>query len=575
MDHLHYPLSYFRRKTRVVRVGDLLLGGDSPIRIQSMLTSATSDIVGCMKEIRALNEVGCELIRLSVPSGKDLEAIGEIRRRMQEEGIATPLVADVHFSPRLAVEACEFFEKVRINPGNYTDVSKNTKETSRVEFIEGRERLREAIVPLVRNLIKYDRSLRIGVNHGSLSTRMIEQYGDSPGGMVESALEAVALFEEQGFNRLVVSLKSSNPIIVQKAYRLMAARQSGEEAVPFHLGVTEAGEGTMGRIKAITGIGVLLRDGLGDTIRVSLTEESIHEIAYARELLKSLEELPTSSNRKEKVWSRNLDHRRVVNRSLSWSNSQIGGASSVKIGMSPKMKNLPANVRFEPDFEYRINDNGTVPGSFSKPLFLSDQIAETNRTDMSHYSAILFHTDWPVDDLRCYYKEQENSAFPSLPVGLLPPLEGATKNALRTEIELATALSEGLVDFLLIPDSITSVQLEKLICLLQATRSKVLLPEYIVCPSCGRTLFDLQSTTKKIKSATSHLKGIKIGIMGCIVNGPGEMADADFGYIGSGAGKVDLYLGQKRVERGIEEGRAVDALIRLIKKHNRWIEPNF
>ena len=514
------------------------------------------------------------MIRLTLPAGRDLEAAEEIRRRMREEGIATPLIADVHFSPRLAVEACEFFEKVRINPGNYSDISKNSHRKDRIGLKEGRERLREAIKPLVGNLKKYGRALRIGVNHGSLSQRIIEQFGDSPGGMVESALEMAALFEEQGFDRLVVSLKSSNPIVVQKAYRLLAARRPEGGAMPFHLGVTEAGSGMMGRIKGLVGIGVLLRDGLGDTIRISLTEEGVNEVSYARELLKSLEGFSTDPDPNGEAWFRSLEHQRVANQTLLWNGCPIGGASSVKIGVPQKAEGFSVDRDLDPDFAYETKEDGTIPGDLSKPLLLPSHIAEPEGADLSRYSAILLKNDLPLEELRRHCKKREGSASPSPPVGVRLPLANSGESVLQREIDLAAALSEGLIDFLLVSRSIAPAQLKRLVCLLQATRCKVLLPDYIACPSCGRTLFDLQSTVGRIKAATSHLKGIKIGIMGCIVNGPGEMADADFGYVGSGSGKIDLYMGGKRVERGVEEHRAVDALIRLIKKADRWIEPN-
>ena len=539
-----------------------------------MLTSATADIDDCMKQICALYKAGSELIRLAVTSGRDLEAVGEIRRRMQEEGISAPLVADVHFSPRLAIDACELFEKVRINPGNYTDVSKNTNKKHSPGFEEGRERLKEAIAPLVGSLRKFGRALRIGVNHGSLSTRMIERYGNSPRGMVESALEMEKLLEEQEFDQFVISLKSSNPIIAQKAYRLLAARQPDSGATPFHLGVTEAGNGVMGRMNGLVGIGTLLRDGLGDTIRVSLAEDSVNEILYAHKLLQSLETLRESRHHDSSVWSRKLDHQRVRNESLLGDNIEIGNASPLKIGTAQKSECFGTAAQLEPDFPFETDGDSIRSDRLAKPLFLSSNIANVNRADMSRHSAILLDTDSLLFDLRRHYKRQEQSNTASPPVGILLRLESDTDGILPVEMELAAVLGEGLADFLLVPESITAAQTEKLICLLQATRSRTLLPDYIVCPSCGRTLFDLQRTTKKIKAATQHLKGIKIGIMGCIVNGPGEMADADFGFVGSGAGKIDLYVGQKRVQRGIEESKAVGALIRLIKKHNRWIEPN-
>ncbi len=571
---LPYPLSYHRKQTRVVKIGDLLIGGNHPILIQSMLTSATTDIDGCMREIRALRQVNCELIRLTIPARKDLEAIAEIRHRMREEGILTPLVADVHFSPQLAIDACEWFEKIRINPGNFTDVSKNARRPDSLLWMEeGRARLKEAIIPLVKNLKKYNCTLRIGVNHGSLSTRMIEQYGDSPKGMVESAVEMIELFEEQGFDQLVVSLKSSNPVVAQKAYRLLAAKQNRPNDVPLHLGVTEAGNGTMGRIKGLVGIGSLLRDGLGDTIRVSLTEESQNEIIFARKLVESLNYAMRSEEEDSADWFRDLEHRRVSNSLLNLRSVEIGGASPIKLGKQDIVKLAVSETDLEQDFEYSITQNEIYLEGQEKPVLRTSVLDEIGFDINSYYSAILLSSPFPVNILRKYYQRRELHKKPSIPVGLMVSIDDKSDHALLLETELASVLSEGLVDFLMIPESLSSSDSERLICMLQATRNRTLLPDYIACPSCGRTLFDLRQVTGKIKQATQHLKDIRIGIMGCIVNGPGEMADADFGYVGSGAGKIDLYFGQERIKRGIDESHAVDALIQLIKDHNRWIDP--
>jgi (E)-4-hydroxy-3-methylbut-2-enyl-diphosphate synthase len=570
MEYLSYPYQFSRHQTRTVQIGNIAIGGSNPIVIQSMLTSLTSDVNSCFKEVLSLVNVGCQLIRLTVPSLKDLEYIAQLRYLMQEEGIIVPLVADVHFSPNIAVAACEFFEKVRINPGNYTDVSKNSKKHHSAEwFEEGRENLKEAIIPLVKQLKYYRRALRIGVNHGSLSTRMIEKYGDSPSGMVGSALEMINLFEAKGFDQLVVSLKSSNPVVVQKAYRLLVDHSPGKEAVPLHLGVTEAGNGIAGRVKGLAGIGSLLIDGIGDTIRVSLTEESQNEIVFAQKLLHGIGSYRSKDKIDNNRWQRELNHQRIINPSIIVDGIEIGNGTPLKLGI---LKGTTLDVeknRSEIDFEYKIKKNNIFILGNKKRLQLPSDFS-ANLSDIPDCDGIIVENSAnTLYLLRKHYK-----AFSiNKPVGMFYPLRDSEAETLFLETQLSAILSEGLLDFLLIPKNINANQLERAFYLLQATRSKIFFPDYIACPSCGRTLFDLQLATQKIKKATSHLKGVKIGIMGCIVNGPGEMADADFGYVGSGRGKIDLYLGQQQIKKGVDEQNAVDDLVDLIKENGRWIDP--
>ncbi|MBU2512995.1 (E)-4-hydroxy-3-methylbut-2-enyl-diphosphate synthase [bacterium] len=570
METINYPFGYQRIKTREISIGPLRIGGDNPICLQSMLTSSTQDAVKCLEEIKSLQAVNCSLIRLTIPSRKDLDNVVEIRRLMKEEGIAIPLVADIHFSPALAVDACDLFEKIRINPGNYSDKPKQTKSGSGIiSFEEGYDRMKDTIKPLVVKLKQTRRALRVGVNQGSLSSRVMERFGDSPQGMVYSALEMVDLFEEHGFDQIVVSLKSSNPVVVQKAYRLLIEKQKGKKAVPLHLGVTEAGNGIMGRIKSLVGIGVLLLDGIGDTIRVSLTEPSANEIIFAREFLSQLfppgEEPLKCKDRG--FWQRDLFQTRVLNSSSSINGEIVGEGTPIKLG-SPDGIRLPSTeVPLETDFFFRQTGNrlsfepDTESGSVIKTL--DDNLAEKKG---DHQGPLAFEGDNPLFEVRRFYHAIGGQA--SFPVGYKLP---ATLDYVIST-HLSGLLSEGLLDFLLIPEKISSEDLYRLVCILQATRSRILTTDYIICPSCGRTLFDIQSAAEKIKERTSHLIGLKIGIMGCIVNGPGEMADADFGYVGSGAGNVDLYFGQEQVKRGIAEEDAVDCLIALIKEKGFWKE---
>lgn len=540
---LQYPLQYNRRQTREVLVGNIGIGGKNPIRLQSMLTCATTDVETCLQEIRELNQVQCEMIRLTIPTRKDLDSIPEIRRQMAEEGIVIPLIADIHFKPKLAVDACEVFEKVRINPGNYSDKPKNSRVVGDLAaFEEGKEKIRELIFPLVENLKKYNCALRIGVNHGSLSTRMMEQFGDSPLGMVESALEMVELFEEQDFQQTVISLKSSNPLVVQKAYRLLVQKLPSNNSIPLHLGVTEAGAGEMARIKSLAGIGTLLSDGIGDTIRVSLTEPSHREIVFAKEFMKSFPAIQTSSKvspikleEKQEALELSLENHRFKNGSISWNKTQIGGASPLKLGVPQGEILVQNSMGVKEDFYFEDSEN--------KLWLREDNL--TQKHDFSQYEAIIFDFIDPVFSVRKFFREQEKQL--ELPCGVQVQFEEENKFFILAQ--LATLLSEGYLDFLLLPSKINTEDLTPILYLLQATRTRLFITDYISCPSCGRTLFDLQTTTEKIKQATDHLKGLKIAVMGCIVNGPGEMADADVGYVGSGRGKIDLYLKKQKIRK--------------------------
>ena len=563
---LSYPLSYKRRETREVYVGKIGIGGNNPIRVQSMVTCHTHDVENCFSEIKELHDVGCEIIRLTIPTKKDLDAVADIKRRMEDEGIHTPLVADIHFLPQLAESACELFEKVRINPGNYIDKPKNSSRKRTGSFEEGKEILRESIQPLINNLKRYNRALRIGVNHGSLSSRMIEEFGDSPLGMVESALEMIEIFEEADFKHIIVSLKSSNPLVAQKAYRLLAERLPKKNSIPFHLGVTEAGDGELARIKSLTGIGSLLTDGIGDTIRVSLTEDSKNEIIFAKQFLPELFDKP-NTNKNRKVFLRSLSEYRANNdNSLS---EEVGHSTSLKLGITKNFYN-PGGVTDYHDFFYEKKPDQILELDLSNKvkgkLIDEDKVIGeiSNNTD-----SLIFHSTISSLTLREIYSEELNQ---SKPVGLFfRAFQPTARN--REIVELSKMLSEGLIDFVLLDDLVRKEDLDSLFLILQATRNKIFQTDYIACPSCGRTLFDLQETTKKIKQKTLHLTGVKIGIMGCVVNGPGEMADADFGYVGSGPGKIDLYLGQDRVKRGVPEGDAVSELVNLIKENDCWIEP--
>ena len=582
---ISYPLQHKRRETITVKIGSLSVGSKHPLVLQSMLTSHTFQPEACLKEMKQLIAVGCPLVRLAIPAKRDLAGMPEIRRLMKEEGIRVPLIADIHFAPHLALDSCEFFEKIRINPGNFSDRAKNSSARSHLAFDmqEGKERFRERIAPLAKKLKEKKLALRIGINQGSLSSRMLQAYGDSPLGMAESALEAVSLFREYSFENIIVSLKSSNPLVVQKAYRLFCQKLPKDLPLPLHLGVTEAGDSTAGRSKSIVGIAPLLLDGLGDTIRVSLAEDSANEILFAKKFLKYFEKYKANQQSKLqgispskfdqlKFYQAKLESYRVQNTPFSFKTKKLylADASYVKVGIPEKLQ-IPKIDFFEADFYYQTKN---------KKKFLENTNRETNKPlfvwqdktqpvpNPKNYSAILFDFKMPVFDIRFIY--QKYKKLP-LPAGMLLPKKTASVD-FSLEIEFACLLGEGLLDFLLLHPETTDTQLSRISYLLQATKTKISRTEYIACPSCGRTLFNLQEVTEKVKTKTNHLKGVKIGVMGCMVNGPGEMADSDFGYVGSATGKVDLYLGHKKVCRSVPESQAVEKLIELIKEEGRWVD---
>ncbi len=549
---LPYPYGFTRRQTRVVPVGNLKIGGDNPIVLQSMLTKHTSDTAGCFAEIVSLVAAGCQMVRMSLLNKRDLEHVPELITMLKNEGINVPLVADVHFAAHLAVDACVFFDKIRINPGNYSDRPKNYKQNnnSRSSFDDGYELFKEKLKPLAANLLKYNRSLRIGVNHGSLSTRMIEKFGDSPLGMVESALEALQIMESLNVHNIVLSLKSSNPIVANQAYRLFAARNTGLDAVPLHLGVTEAGSEQIARVKSLCGISHLLLDGIGDTIRISLSEPSENEIEFGLKLINFINSYPKKQSAAVKARYKSLTNYRESNEELIIGDLKIAGSSSVKLGLPTSGALLDADFTFRTDGQ--------------KLIFKSLAGAE-RQLDAANLEIIDF--DENFYQLRQHYLERSNTKA----VALYLREELAINNFIL-EAKLAAIVCEGLVDIILVDAKLQADFMLRLADILQALRVKISQTDYVACPSCGRTMFDLAAVTARIKKETAHLKGVKIGILGCIVNGPGEMADSDFGYVGASSGKIDLYLGHKKVKQDIEPDLAVSALIELIKAEGRWVE---
>jgi (E)-4-hydroxy-3-methylbut-2-enyl-diphosphate synthase len=590
------PLAYRRRKTRIVPVGNIGVGGTEPIRVQSMLTVNTWDVDGVLAEMRELVEAGCEIVRLTVPTQKDLDALPEIRRRMAQDGLAVPLVADIHFNPRLALGCVPYVEKVRINPGNFVDSKRfAVREYSDAEYAAELARIEEALVPLIRACRRHGRSLRVGVNHGSLSDRIMNRYGDTPQGMVECAMEYLRVLARHGFHDVILSMKSSNPLVVIQAYRLLVLAMETEGMdYPLHLGVTEAGDGWDGRIKSAIGIGALLADGLGDTIRVSLTEPSRNEIPAARELVAALDTLRRSPSWPETAFHAPIAVTRRSTRRVRMGAGQVGGDTRVGfLALNPEAAALPFREDELFDAELRPPFPGAVgplqvqtvrdarPGPGASIIRIESHRMESRSTDallrrgreFTHGALLLVqgeHLLYPVR--RLVNKLVANGL--DWPLGVILPDAPDGRLPLRVAAEVGSLAADGLLDALVCPSANPTAPItEHSKTLLQAARLRTYRTEYISCPSCGRTLFDLQETTARIKARTSHLKGLKIAVMGCIVNGPGEMADADFGYVGGSPGKVNLYKGKDCVERGVPTEIAVDKLVDLLKRHGAWREP--
>jgi (E)-4-hydroxy-3-methylbut-2-enyl-diphosphate synthase len=633
---------YNRRKSRVVRIGNLEMGGDYPIRVQSMTTVDTMDTQGSIEQSIRMIEAGCELVRITAPSIKEAQNLENIRKGLNERGYHTPLVADIHFTPNAAELAAKLVEKVRINPGNYAD----KKKFELIEYDDNQyqaelDRIREKFTPLVQICKDHGTAMRIGTNHGSLSDRIMSRYGDTPIGMVESALEFLRICEDLNFYDIVLSMKSSNPQVMVQAYRLLVQKldEEGLQPYPLHLGVTEAGEAEDGRIKSAVGIGTLLEDGIGDTVRVSLTEEPEKEAPVARKLIDRLvgrhnhREIkpgleiaydPFSYTRRETMEVANFGQQNVprVIADLSiagikdlkdlkpvghfylpeldkWSMNDLG-VDYVYSGVNPIPFMLPNGLKEIIDYEVwcklEIKDN-------KFPLHTIDQLdaIEDNKLSLVRLNDIelsdnfdrikglkntvlWLHTDnlhaMPAMRARLAMLQSNEARLPVI-IERIYDIEDHDQVMIDAGTEVGGLLIDGFGDGVVLrsgsrqtTEASTIKKLnETAFGVLQAARTRITKTEYISCPSCGRTLFDLQETTAMIRKRTDHLKGIKIGIMGCIVNGPGEMADADYGYVGSGKGKITLYKGQEVMKRGVPSENALDELIELIREDGNWTEP--
>ncbi len=657
--------NYKRLKTREVKVGNLTIGGNNPIRIQTMTTTDTMDTVATVAQTIRCIEAGAELVRITAPSKNEAENLLNIKDELRRLGYNTPLVADIHFTPNAAEIAAKIIEKVRVNPGNYVDKKKFEQiEYTDAEYAEEIDRIKERFTPLVLLCKEHGTAMRIGTNHGSLSDRIMSRYGDTAIGMVESAMEFLRIARGENYHQIILSMKSSNPLVMVQAYRLLITHMQQEfgECYPLHLGVTEAGDGEDGRIKSAIGIGCLLEDGIGDTIRVSLTEDPEFEIPVCRDLVERYEmqkddgpqttnDIPLTINHQPSLFYSPFEYKRRITNAVNniggknvpivmadfmlaktiaaadlqtigyrydvatdkWN---IGDAAADYIYTADKLINFPLPGTLNFICNYKLWQNATADERKCFPLFtayeflaaekihvqlnfisvcvedengaLIKKLAETKNVVLCIYSSKMN----AMQQMRMFINELETKGI-HCPVVIAVESMKNTIDAQLIEFS-ATAgglLLDGMGDGVWLINDPSQIVNDKVsgrtylaatnnyqflnntsFSILQAVRTRISKTEYISCPSCGRTLFDLQETTSKIRNVTNHLKGLKIAVMGCIVNGPGEMADADFGYVGSGVGKITLYRGKEVVKKNINSEVAVDELINLLKESGVWVE---
>ena len=682
------PFRPTRRRTRVVQVGEVAIGGENPIRIQSMTNTDTMDTAGTVAQITRLAEAGCEIVRVTAPSIRDAENLRVIRRELEQRGVRVPLVADIHFTPNAAMIAAEVVEKVRINPGNYADKKKfEVREYDDAGYAAEILRVAERFRPLVRRCRENGVAMRIGTNHGSLSDRILNRFGDTPEGMVESALEFLDVCEDERFYDVIFSMKASNTQVAIQAYRLLAARLEqrapGEASYPFHVGVTEAGDAEDGRIKSAIGIGSLLEDGVGDTIRVSLTEDPVREVPVALEI--AARAARVLAERAREVGEITVDskpvpdvfgHVRRASATLSWDGLGVGGdepvrvelevagalarpaeaaarlsmelsvlrdvalesllvpvSSAAEIARLAELRSeldslalaVPVSIRIDPDDPAMLSVLSQGPGG-AAARWVASLRADLPDATMARFAEAVWKIgaglEWELDapaslipslvrralvatgpmDLPLSFSlvslaplhhyrvlvsalsdadapsapivlRQRLDRDPGLPIGMAGSASVPEAVLLDASVRLGSLLCDGIGDVVSMQSEVgAAAAVDLAYRVLQGARQRTTRTEYISCPSCGRTLFDLEETTARIKSRTDHLNGVKIAVMGCIVNGPGEMADADFGYVGSGVGRVTLYVGREVVARAVPEAEATDRLIELIREQGRWRE---
>jgi (E)-4-hydroxy-3-methylbut-2-enyl-diphosphate synthase len=577
-------LDYHRRATREVMIGNVGVGGNHPIRVQSMITSDTRDTAACVAEVLALADAGCEIVRITAQTRVYAANLEHIASGVRAAGCGVPLVADIHFKPDAALEAAKWVEKVRVNPGNYADKKKfEIREYTDGQYAEELERIREEFVPLVHLCKQLGRAMRIGTNHGSLSDRIMNRYGDSPLGMCESALEFARIARDEGYHNFVFSMKASNPKVMIEAYRLLVARLDAEGAdwnYPIHLGVTEAGDGEDGRIKSAIGIGSLLNDGIGDTIRVSLTEDSVHEIPVARALVemgarRCQDGLERAAPATFSPTYDPFSYERRRSSVIEVMGHELGGDRTVRVVTTQERWNALAHkIASMGDFKPEI----ILEKSGVLAIDPRDDaaVAALNASDEVRLVTVADGLDLEVTAAFRMLAFRVDPRHPVLLKDTLRPPEGVTDflhALLPAAANLGSLLCDGVGDAILVRGETAPGQSLRLAYnILQAAGTRIFKTDYVACPSCGRTLFNLQHTTQKIRAATGHLKGVRIAVMGCIVNGPGEMADADFGYVGGAPGKINLYVGKTAVKFNIPEAEAVERLTDLIREHGKWMD---
>lgn len=587
MKYCDSPYRYSRRPSRAITIhqpgsDNLRMGGGEPVVMQSMLTCDTMDTQACVQQTLDLVKVGCQMVRITAPTVKDAANLESIVQALRAQGCTVPIVADIHFKPEAAMEAARWVEVVRINPGNYADSKKfNVREYTDDQYAAELARIEEKFTPLVRLSLERGRAIRIGTNHGSLSDRIMNRFGDTPLGMVESALEFARIARQNGFHNFKFSMKSSNPKVMIQCYRLLAARlnELGPDwCYPLHLGVTEAGEGEDGRIKSAIGIGSLLCDGVGDTIRVSLTEDSPNEIAVCKALLAQIPSLVDSTTQTPELPTSydpfRFERRATPEIDLGLDGIRCGGEQTIRVvvtratwdKVAPKIRPRD-DVRPEAVYE-DLNVQEVDPlQAFEVPC-------ETQLITVRDGTPLPAITAFRLLAARLREMGRSNPILLKDCLSFGPTPLDPEAALLRASAVIGSLLCDGIGDAILVrgePGAGLSLRLAFNI--LQAAGCRSFKTDYVACPSCGRTLFNLQTVTARIKDRTAHLKGVKIAIMGCIVNGPGEMADADFGYVGGAPGKINLYVGKKAVKFNIPEAEAVERLVDLIREHNKWVEP--
>lgn len=605
--------NYNRRQSSVVQIGNKQLGGNNPILIQSMANVSTLDTNACVEQAIRIIDAGADYVRFTAQGVREAENLGVIRQELTKRGYTHPLVADIHFNPRAADAAAQVVEKVRINPGNYVDSKVfNIRDYSEEEYNSGIEKIRERFIPFLNLCKQHNTAIRLGINHGSLSDRIMSRYGDTPEGMVASCLEYLKICREEDFQHIAISIKASNTVVMVQTVRLLVKTMDAEGmSYPLHLGVTEAGDGEDGRIKSAVGIGTLLHDGIGDTIRVSLSEEPEAEVPVARKLVDYIQERAGANHVEGSISPEfnNVKPARRISRDvcgigrggipvvisdrssgLNFEFNQEAKPDYVYVGTEDP-DNLPDNMQLLVDahvwkpranvFPYFIASDAKELKNYDSPLKfirltyadLNDQTLEVLKSDKAVVVILSTHHANGLGAQRAFMHKLLSSGC-DVPVILHREYHETDIESLQIKAaaDMGAMILDGFCDGIFLNNTKGDALATDncMFCILQATRARISKTEYISCPGCGRTLYNLQTTIARVKKATSHLKGLKIGIMGCIVNGPGEMADADYGYVGAGVGRISLYKGKECVQRNIPENEAVERLVELIKENGDW-----